>query len=106
MHKVTRVFLFVLGLFCLLPLVGVAATVNPMISTGRCHSLALDAKGNVSAWGCDDYGQLGIGRSTYSDTPLKVDVPGGVVQVALGQGFTVALQADGSVWTWGVNSAG
>ena len=85
---------------------GIAYSVSPMIATGRCHSLALDAAGDVSAWGCDDRGQLGVGRETFFASPRQIQLPGKVVLISAGPDFTVALQDDGSVWSWGKNDNG
>ena len=80
------------------------------VGCGRTHSFAVTAAGEVWAWGQNAWGQLGDGSTTDSVTPIAlaglppiVAIDGGT---SLGIGFTVALAADGSVWTWGGNNFG
>jgi alpha-tubulin suppressor-like RCC1 family protein len=77
------------------------------------HVLALRTDGTVWAWGVDDKGQLGNGLSEeQSNVPVQVVGQGGsghltgVVGVAAGGGFSLAVGAGGSVWAWGLNSGG
>jgi len=77
------------------------------------HVLALSRDGTVWAWGVDDMGQLGNGVSEIqSRVPVHVRGPGGqgnltgVVALAAGGKFSLALRADGTVWAWGQNASG
>eukprot|EP00808_Paulinella_micropora_P031334 g47531.t1 len=76
------------------PCVGVAA--------GALHNAAVLTDGTVWTWGCDD--DKALGREGNEWTPAKV---GGaltgehVVQVACGSSHTVALTAEGRVYSWG-----
>jgi alpha-tubulin suppressor-like RCC1 family protein len=72
---------------------------------------ALLANGDYYDWGYNAAGQLGIGTTTDSALPVKVDLPGPVTQVFQGgsgpkNGQTVAVLEKGSVWTWGNNDRG
>ena len=64
------------------------------LAAGTDHSLALDASGQIAAWGDNSLGQL--------------DVPADLVAVgvAAGDGFSLALRADGTVAAWGANDRG
>lgn len=73
-------------------------------------SLAIDASGTMYAWGDNIAGQLGVGTSLADGDGLRTaptTVPGGSwSQVAAGYGFTLAIRADGSLWSWGWNPTG
>ena len=83
------------------------------VSAGDCHSIALDAEGNIWTWGNNEYGQLGIaGSDPCSLTPVKVLGLDGVgylediVSISAGYWHCLAIDADGTLWTWGKHSAG
>lgn len=74
------------------------------IAVGVDHSLMVTASGEVYAWGSNSVGQLGLGTiNGQANTPQLVTALEGVrvVAVAAGQGFSLALDADGAVWSWG-----
>ncbi|MCM1295859.1 MAG: hypothetical protein NC311_09985, partial [Muribaculaceae bacterium] len=90
------------------------------LAAGGNHILALDKYGYVYAWGANDKAQLGGGasttsQSTYSTVPVRVlkgqqDVESNflsnIVDIAAGNQFSVAVDADGFVYTWGANYYG
>jgi alpha-tubulin suppressor-like RCC1 family protein len=81
------------------------------IATGEGHAIAVKGDGSVWAWGYNYYGQLGDGTNVTSLTPVQVMMADGtaltgVVAVAAGARYTVALKTNGTVWAWGDNSAG
>lgn len=74
---------------------------------------ALLANGQYYDWGNNAEGQLGNGTTSTSPTakPQHVSLPGPVAQVyqggsAPGNGQTLAMLADGSLYAWGSNSFG
>ncbi|MHA7634095.1 RCC1 domain-containing protein [Corallococcus sp. M7] len=74
---------------------------------GYTHVLVLAEDRTVWAFGANNAGQLGDGSTkAASDVPVKVVELTDVVQVAAGSEHSVALRADGTVWTWGRNSSG
>jgi alpha-tubulin suppressor-like RCC1 family protein len=79
------------------------------VAAGYLHGLALLANGNVYAWGYNGSGQLGTNNYNSSPTPVQVGTTGnwltGVVAVAAGDNFSVAVKNDGSVWTWGTGGS-
>ncbi|OAI43376.1 hypothetical protein AYO41_02030 [Verrucomicrobia bacterium SCGC AG-212-E04] len=79
------------------------------IGPGWGHCLAVREGGDVWAWGSNGSGALGI--SGRGDEPQAVPTPipelsSGVIAVAAGYFHSVALKADGTVWTWGRNDVG
>jgi len=90
-----------------------------VVALGYAHSIALAADGTVFTWGYNVNGQLGDSTTTDGNTPVKVkkgayngttylgdDSNNKITAVALGQEFSVALAADGTVFTWGDNYSG
>jgi alpha-tubulin suppressor-like RCC1 family protein len=76
------------------------------------HTLALIADGTVRSWGSNGKGELGNGTTTDHPNPGPVTGPAGVgwlsevAAIAAGAGYSLALRADGTVWSWGKNSKG
>jgi alpha-tubulin suppressor-like RCC1 family protein len=77
------------------------------------HSLAVKSDGTVWAWGYNGNGELGNGTTTNSNTPVQVCSPpptqiclSNVIAVAAGDGESMALKSDGTVWVWGYNGNG
>lgn len=90
---------------------GPPALTNPSLAaeTNSNSSYYINAKDTLFAWGNNQYGQLGDGTMTNDSFAVKIPFPSGVtgwMQVAGGQGHTVALGNDGNVYTWGYNSNG
>ncbi|GFZ93098.1 hypothetical protein GCM10008018_44290 [Paenibacillus marchantiophytorum] len=74
------------------------------------YGLAFKQDGTVWAWGNNQSGQLGNGEggsnAATSLIPTQVKGLSDVIAVAKGQGFSLALKKDGTVWAWGNNSSG
>jgi alpha-tubulin suppressor-like RCC1 family protein len=73
------------------------------VSAGQFHVLALRFDGTVWAWGSNVAGELGDGDPSSTFNPRPKPVPGltGIVQVAAGDFFSMALHSNGTVWAWG-----
>ena len=82
------------------------------VEASNSHTVVVKIDGTVWAWGKNDYGQLGNSSTTNSYAPVQAKGPGGsgyitdVVAVAAGDGYTIALKSDGTVWAWGKNDFG
>jgi alpha-tubulin suppressor-like RCC1 family protein len=83
------------------------------IAAGGYHSLAVLTNGMLWAWGGDDQGQLGDGGTLDEAAPEPIGDPlcgpaslTNPVGLAAGYDFSVAVDANGVVWTWGDGGEG
>ena len=84
-----------------------AGTTYTHIAAGYGHSLAIDADGNLWAWGRDHHGQVGNGAPTSNVTaPAQITTGTTYTHVAAGAYHSLALDADGNLWTWGYDGDG
>jgi alpha-tubulin suppressor-like RCC1 family protein len=77
------------------------------IAAGWNHSLFLKDDGSLWAMGNNAFGQLGDGtlNSNGTNSPEMV-VASGVTAIAAGNGHSLFLKSDGSLWAMGDNSSG
>jgi surface protein len=73
------------------------------LAAGASHSLALDSRGHMWAWGSSEFGQLGDGSQVWRVAPVRVAAPPEVVFTAIAAGWlhSAALDSTGRIWTWG-----
>lgn len=77
------------------------------VAAGFNHVLAIRADGTLWAWGANDKGQLGDGTNVQRTTPVAImPTVNTWVSVAAGNGFSMALRSDNSLWAWGSRSNG
>ena len=88
------------------------------VSANWSFIMALNADGNIYAWGYNNWGQFGNGSSTngtwttYSSTPTLVRDPTDtskglqVTRISAGAWHALAIGQDGTVWAWGMNNNG
>jgi len=78
------------------------------VSAGPMHSFALTADGAVWSWGMGVLGQLGHGDEEPLLLPKKVEAFADqrVVAVSAMGHHSIALAADGAVWSWGYGGEG
>lgn len=91
--------------------IGLLTDVIDMAAGGDGHFQAVRSDGSVWGWGQNSWGQLGIGTPTVGTvllrSPRQVLGPGGsgflehAVSIVAGTGFSTALLADGTLWSWG-----
>ena len=75
------------------------------MSVGEDHMLAIDAGGNVYAWGHNIKGELGDVTCDNKSAPVKIEVPGTAVQVEAGNELSFARCKNGDLYAWGDNSS-
>ena len=96
------------------PTTGSQLTNVVALAAGGGHSIVLKNDGTVWTWGNNGYGQLGnnfgnSGSTMNSSVPVRVVIDTlntpltNVIAIAAGGSFSVAVRADGTVWTWGNN---
>ena len=78
------------------------------IAAGSNFSLALDASGQVYAWGAGLSGQLGDASNANVDSPVQVQLPVGITAtlIAAGGDHALVLDSNGDLYAWGSNFAG
>jgi alpha-tubulin suppressor-like RCC1 family protein len=76
------------------------------VAGGQTHTAAIKTDGTLWTWGFNYTGQLGNNTSVTRSTPVTT-LAGGTnwKQVAGGGYHTAAIKTDGTLWTWGRNSA-
>uniref|UniRef100_A0A5F8GG05 Serine/threonine-protein kinase Nek8 n=1 Tax=Monodelphis domestica TaxID=13616 RepID=A0A5F8GG05_MONDO len=93
-----------------MPLGSVPLDSEPLVSVdvGTAHSAAVTASGECYTFGSNQHGQLGTSAQRGSRAPCLVAGLQGikVVMVACGDAFTVAIGAEGDVYTWGKGARG
>jgi hypothetical protein len=75
---------------------------------GSDHSLAIKKDGSLWVWGDNQFGQLGLPVNTIGNPAPPQQIPGltGFRAVAAGTFYSLALNLDGTVFSWGRNDAG
>ncbi|MDR0520073.1 MAG: InlB B-repeat-containing protein, partial [Clostridiales Family XIII bacterium] len=81
------------------------------ISSGMSHCLALTESGKVYAWGANNNGEIGNGKSGWGltqDSPTPCYNLSGVniVSIDAGGEFSMAFSADGTIYSWGRSDKG
>jgi alpha-tubulin suppressor-like RCC1 family protein len=77
------------------------------VSVGAGDGLGVKIDGTLWAWGSNLTSQLGDGTSALIvDAPEQIGSATNWASVSAGFGFTAALKADGTLWTWGLNDSG
>ena len=79
------------------------------IDCGCFHTVCLDNDGIAFTFGCNGYGELGVGKEVreleYTYIPQKLNLPL-IKQVSCGNSFTICLSEDGELYSFGYNYFG
>lgn len=94
-------------LFRLLSVTAIGFT-TIMLTAQTAASATTPVGGTLQAWGHGNSGQLGIGTTGSTDSPVTVKLPAGVTitKVAAGGRHTLAVTSTGQVLSWGYNFHG
>lgn len=77
------------------------------VTSGATHTFALSTSRTLFGWGSNNEGQLGHQTSGNVGTPTQVyELTNDVTAVAAGTAHTIAVNRQGTVYTWGDNSKG
>lgn len=82
-----------------------------MTASGTYHTIALDDFGRLWGWGNNGNGQVGDGTQTNVMVPKLLPTTLQMqnvrfVHITAGSGFSVAIDSDGRLWSWGSNYYG
>lgn len=98
-----RLLLCGITLISLVTLVAVAHAAPPQISAGQNFSLFLRPDGSLWTWGYNYWGQLGIGTTNPSPSPIQIGTDTNWTSAGAGYWHAVGVKSDGSLWAWGAN---
>lgn len=78
------------------------------IAAGGEHVLALRSDGTLWAWGANEEGQIGNGAiSTMPvNAPQQIGTGHQWKHISAGRDFSIAVRAQGTLWSWGANGSG
>ena len=77
------------------------------VASGAYHTLAINSRGELYAWGFNKNGQLGIGTTTDNElTPQRVGNDSDWEAISGGEYHSLALKRDGTLYAWGKNNKG
>ena len=76
------------------------------VDAGMYHSLAVHEDGTVSAWGYNNFGQVGNGTQANSDEPMTVPGLSDIRSVSAGGYHSLAVDHAGNVYGWGYSGYG
>ena len=76
-------------------------------ATNLAGTIGIKTDGTLWTWGYNGQGQLGDGTTTSRTSPVTTSGGGtNWLSASGGSQFSAAIKRDGTLWTWGANSAG
>ena len=88
--------------------IGTDSNWSQNILAGRFNSFAIRTDGTLWAWGRDTNGVLGLNtiNGVYKSSPTQVGTESYWAQISCGGLFSSAIQSNGTLWSWGLNTFG
>ncbi|GEM_PF-6331540 len=77
-----------------------------LVVAGDSHTLTVDSTGKLRTFGANDFGQLGLGSTSDSNSPVEAVREGvsfDAASAAAGLGHTLVADQGGSLWVTGMN---
>jgi alpha-tubulin suppressor-like RCC1 family protein len=76
------------------------------VAAGSSSSYGLNTNYTFWAWGCNQYGQLGLGDTIDRNTPSQIGTQSDWATIEGGGKHTLAIKTNSTLWAWGDNSFG
>jgi alpha-tubulin suppressor-like RCC1 family protein len=77
------------------------------LSAGLYRTAAIKTDGSLWVWGQNSFGGFGLGNTTHQPSPVQVGTATDWASIiATGDGHSIAIKTDGSVWSCGNNGNG
>lgn len=70
------------------------------------HSIAIKNDDTLWTWGCNNFGELGLGHNIQINSPTQVGIQSNWRMVEGGENYTVGLINSGRIFSWGRNENG
>lgn len=83
-----------------------ALTTWAKVAGCQIHAFALKTDGTLWSWGGNNYGQLGLGNTTYYSSPKQIGALTNWASITGGRSCSLAVKTDGTLWAWGRNEYG
>jgi alpha-tubulin suppressor-like RCC1 family protein len=85
----------------------VGALTNWLTVTAGYFTKAIKTDGTMWAWGTNTNGRLGLGDTTARSSPVQIGALTTWSKInPSSMNFSLAIKTDGTIWSWGPNSAG
>jgi alpha-tubulin suppressor-like RCC1 family protein len=65
------------------------------------HTLLLTKDSTMWSWGINTFGVLGLGNTSQTSIPTRVDLVSNWIKISTGLQSSFAIKADSTLWAWG-----
>jgi len=73
------------------------------IECGICHSLCIDIYHNLYVFGCNQFGQLGLGDTNNRNKPIKHPSLSNIIDISNGGYHTFVKTSNNEIYSFGTN---